>query len=184
MTYSHSEVTIQKIAEASRQRWTNATYKRRVSASVSKGWTVESRTSKSKKMRVLWNQLKDNNLDESRLRGLRQYHKSRFARTSLLELRAGMILLPRGFKHRGTLPLSNHPFDYINFTTRTVVEVNGCYWHHHVCRYCTDREDCIREHMDNKWKAHAQLWGFKYITLWQCEERQWLSKLKVDPHAS
>lgn len=77
---------------------------------------------------------------------------------------------------------SSHPYDYGNRETKTLIEVHGCYWHAHGCDWIK-RQPINAEKVRSKdaWhEQYAQGQGFRVISLWQCQEKQWPMILKTE----
>lgn len=100
---------------------------------------------------------------------------------SRLEKRLVSKLVPFGFVSQfriaGMGALSKHPYDVGHREKKTVIEVNGCYWHAHGCK-----EPLIQEHekvriRDKSVTLAAQKAGCRLITLWECEQRKWDEQL-------
>ena len=95
------------------------------------------------------------------------------------ELLVRKFLFSRGFRYRLNHPrLPGHP-DIVLRKYRTVIFVNGCFWHHHYnCKYATlpkTRKDYwipkIQRNVDNDIKNYHQLEELDYrvIVVWECE---------------
>lgn len=95
---------------------------------------------------------------------------------SKLEIRAGVLLEPLGFKAQFRFEWASHPFDYGHSETRVLVEVNGCYWHSHGCCAKDVGSDVIKK--DAEIARLASEAGYQLIVLWQCLEAEWPVILK------
>ena len=106
---------------------------------------------------------------------LQRHADGRFkAYRSKIEISVGWLLEPFGFKPQ--FRYGGHPFDYGNPDTKVLIEVNGCYWHSHGCLKKDVGEDVKLR--DAEIAKIAACGGFRLITLWQCEEKQWPVILK------
>ena len=87
------------------------------------------------------------------------------------------FLFSRGFRYRLNHPrLPGHP-DLVLRKYRTVIFVNGCFWHGHDCRNTRPAENkeywqkkCERNMKhDNDVTAMFEARGWKVLRIWECE---------------
>ena len=98
-------------------------------------------------------------------------------RTSKVEAKVGEDLLPIGYEQG--VRVGRYVVDFINNDTRTIVEVNGDYWHcnpdsydpdyFHKAKNLTAKE--IWEY-DNQRNKHLQSLGYDVIIIWEKDIRQ------------
>lgn len=87
---------------------------------------------------------------------------------SLLE-----VLTPLGFKTQFRLGFGSRPFDYGNEQTKTLVEVNGCYWHAHGCAIGSLPNQAEIRERDMAAEQFAADRGYRVIWLWECGKENW-----------
>ena len=96
-----------------------------------------------------------------------------------IELKVRKYLWHHGFRYRKNVKgLSGTP-DIVIDKYRTVIFINGCFWHHHYnCKYATipkSRQDYwmkkINRNVENDIKNTKLLMrmDYKVITVWECE---------------
>ena len=95
---------------------------------------------------------------------------------SKTEIRVGWLLEPFGFVPQYRISGYKHPYDYGHAERKIVVEVQGCYWHAHGCGVKMIRTDVHAQ--DACHATAAQEAGYLFVTLWQCQERDWPLLLK------
>ena len=109
-----------------------------------------------------------------------QRHKCMSAikgRNTKPELLVRKFLFSRGFRYRLNHPrLPGHP-DLVLRKYRTVIFVNGCFWHGHDCRNTRPAE--IKEYWQKKCErnmkhdkdvtAMFEARGWKVLRIWECE---------------
>ena len=88
------------------------------------------------------------------------------------------FLFSQGFRYRKNVKdLPGHP-DIVLPKYHTVIFVNGCFWHHHNCRYFvwpkTNPEfwqKKINRNVERDQEVHMQLeaLGWRVLTVWECE---------------
>ena len=87
-------------------------------------------------------------------------------------------LFSKGFRYRkNDRKLPGKP-DIVLSKYRTVIFVNGCFWHHHNCRYFVWPKSNVQfwrekidrnEERDRKNIRELQEMGWKVIVIWECE---------------
>ena len=103
------------------------------------------------------------------------------SRNTKPEILVRKFLFSRGFRYRLNHPrLPGHP-DLVLRKYRTVIFVNGCFWHgHEGCRYATKPQSNSEfweakikrnQHRDEVTTAHLEALGWTVITIWECELR-------------
>ena len=103
------------------------------------------------------------------------------SRNTKPEILVRKFLFSRGFRYRLNHPrLPGHP-DLVLRKYRTVIFVNGCFWHgHEGCRYATKPQSNSEfweakikrnQHRDEVTAAHLEALGWTVITIWECELR-------------
>lgn len=97
---------------------------------------------------------------------------------SALEQRAAEWLLPLGYRRFPRF--DGHAFDFGTVDLRTVIEVNGCYWHDHraISPTCPTKPRPGRLVIDQRYRAIAYRHNLELIELWACEETSWPDVLK------
>ena len=88
------------------------------------------------------------------------------------------FLFSKGYRYRkNDSRLPGKP-DIVLPKYRTVIFVNGCFWHHHDCRYFVwpkNNADFWKEKIDRnvsrdrEEKAKLQEMGWKVLVVWECE---------------
>ena len=99
-----------------------------------------------------------------------------------IELKVRKYLYHHGFRYRKndkTLPGTP---DIVLSKYRTVIFINGCFWHHHFnCKYATlpkTRQDYwlkkINKNVENDLKHYKELeqMDYKVIVVWECELKE------------
>jgi len=96
------------------------------------------------------------------------------------ELKVRKILFKNGFRYRLHANLPGKP-DIVLSKYKTIIFVNGCFWHGHTCKYGSGyrkpktNEDYWKEKINKNIKRdknNVQILiknGWKIITIWECE---------------
>lgn len=98
---------------------------------------------------------------------------------SELEKRAAEWLLPLGYRRFPRY--ERHAFDFGSPDGRTVIEVNGCYWHDHraIDAACPIIPRPGRLEIDQRHRAIAYRHNLELIELWECQESDWLNVVSL-----
>ncbi|MFQ6791628.1 MAG: very short patch repair endonuclease [Thomasclavelia sp.] len=99
-----------------------------------------------------------------------------------IELMVRKYLYHHGFRYRKNVKELPGTPDLVILKYRTVIFINGCFWHHHYnCRYATlpkTRKDYwlnkINRNVENDIKHYQELkqMDYKVIVVWECEIKE------------
>ena len=117
----------------------------------------------------------DNRSKEQRSVNMSHIH----SKNTKLEERVGKYLFSMGFRYRKNVTSLPGKPDIVLRKYKTVIFVNGCFWHHHQdCKYATIPKsntvfwmEKFRRNMDNDIKHNNELssLGWNVITVWDCK---------------
>lgn len=99
-----------------------------------------------------------------------------------IELKVRKYLYHHGFRYRKNVKTLPGKPDIVLSKYRTVIFINGCFWHHHFnCKYATlpkTRQDYwikkINRNVENDLKHYKELeqMDYKVIVVWECELKE------------
>ncbi len=98
---------------------------------------------------------------------------------SKLEQSIAPILIPLGFLPQFRLGFRSRPFDYGNKETKTLIEVNGCYWHGHGCSIPSIVGSENSRLRDKAAEQFANDRDYRVIWLWECGKDNWIKTLEL-----
>jgi len=96
-----------------------------------------------------------------------------------IEIKVRKYLYHHGFRYRKNVRELPGVPDIVIYKYRTVIFINGCFWHHHYnCKYATFPKSRveywtkkINKNVDNDNRHYQQLkqLDYKVIVVWECE---------------